>query len=227
MLLSAQRRLAGNFSALANWTWSHCISDPETTEITGPTYVDPTNRSLDRSNCSSDRRHLVNISLVANSPKLANQMINRITGGWQLSTIYRWQRGNYSTITTGADNALSGIGGQRAVQLSANVFDPNPTVDHYLSRAAFTVPSTGALSAMRPLSVLNPGSVQLDMALSRNFAVRENQKVQFRWEVFNVPNHMNAPAPGTSLANSSTFGKMQGPSATGPRIMQFALKYVF
>ena len=227
MLLSAQRRLTGNFNALANWTWSHCISDAETTEITGPTYVDPTNRRADRSNCSSDRRHLVNISLVSNSPKLANPMMNHVAGGWELSAIYRWQTGNYSTIITGADSAFTGIGNQRAVQLSANVFDPNPTVDHYLNRAAFTVPTPGTLSAMRPLSVVNPGSVQLDMALSRNFAVREAQKFQFRWEVFNVPNHMNAPAPGVSLASSSTFGKMQGPSATGPRIMQFALKYVF
>jgi hypothetical protein len=219
--------LTGNFSALANWTWSHCISDPETTEITGPTYTDPTNRRADRSNCSSDRRHLVNVSLVANSPKLTNNVLNHVAGGWQLSAIYRWQTGNYSTITTGADNALTGIGGQRAVQIMDNVFDPNPTVDHYLNRAAFSTPLSGTLSSMRPLTVVNPGSVQLDMALSRSFTLREVQKLQLRWEVFNVPNHMNAPAPGTSLASSSTFGKMQGPSATGPRIMQLALKYVF
>jgi Carboxypeptidase regulatory-like domain/TonB dependent receptor-like, beta-barrel len=227
MLLSAQRRLTGNFSALANWTWSHCISDPETTEITGPTYTDPTNRRADRSNCSSDRRHLVNVSLVANSPKLTNNVLNHVAGGWQLSAIYRWQTGNFSTITTGADNALTGIGGQRAVQILDNVFDPNPTVDHYLNRAAFSTPLSGTLSPTRPLTVVNPGSVQLDMALSRSFTLREAQKLQLRWEVFNVPNHMNAPAPGTSLASSSTFGKMQGPSATGPRIMQLALKYVF
>src|SRR6185436_6182100 len=72
MLLSAQRRLSNNFSVLANWTFSHCISDPATTEITGPTYVNPANRGLDRSNCDSDRRHVVNISFVARAPKFAN-----------------------------------------------------------------------------------------------------------------------------------------------------------
>jgi hypothetical protein len=227
LLLTAQRRLASNFSALANWTWSHCISDPETTEITGPTYVDPTNRSADRSNCSSDRRHLVNLSLVANSPRLANRTWNILASGWQLSAIYRWSSGNYGTIVTGVDNALSGIGGQRPLQLLDNVYDANPTVDHYLNRSAFGTPAAGTLSPMRPLSVLNPGQIQMDMGLARTFDIREAQKIQFRWEVFNVPNHMSPPAPGLSLASSSTFGRMQGPSVSGPRIMQLALKYLF
>ena len=52
MILSAQHRLANHFSMLANWTYSHCIADPSTTELTGPSYVNPNNRSADRSNCS-------------------------------------------------------------------------------------------------------------------------------------------------------------------------------
>ena len=68
MILSAQHRLANNFSVLANWTYSHCLADPSTTELTGPSYVDPNNRSADRSNCSSDHREQVNISGVLTSP---------------------------------------------------------------------------------------------------------------------------------------------------------------
>ncbi len=43
MLLSAQRRLKGGLSALSNYTLSKCMSDPATTEITGPTITDPNN----------------------------------------------------------------------------------------------------------------------------------------------------------------------------------------
>ena len=49
MILSAQHRMANNFSVLANWTYSHCLADPSTTELTGPSYVDPNNRNADRS----------------------------------------------------------------------------------------------------------------------------------------------------------------------------------
>ena len=62
LLLSAQRRLKNNLSVLTNYTLSKCMSDPATTEITGPTIVDPNNPDLDYSYCSSDRRHVFNVS---------------------------------------------------------------------------------------------------------------------------------------------------------------------
>ena len=224
MLLSAQRRLSNNFSVLANWTFAHCISDPATTEITGPTYVNPANRGLDRSNCDSDRRHVLNISFVARAPKFANPSMALIAGGWQLSGIVRRQTGNYSTVTTGVDNALTGIGGQRAVQVRPSPYNADRTVDHYLDRTAFASPVAGTLSSLSPFTVVNPGSLQIDTALSRTFRVREGQTIQFRWEAFNIPNHLNANAPVTAL-NSGNFGRTL--SAQDPRIMQFALKYMF
>jgi hypothetical protein len=223
MLISAQRRLAGNFSVLANHTWSHCISDPATTEITGPTYVNPNNRRADRANCDSDRRHVTNLSFVARTPKFNNKALGLIVTGWQLSGILRKQSGNYSTVTTGADNALTGVGGQRASQVLANAYGAR-TVDNYLNRAAFAAPATGTYSALSPFSVQNPGILQIDTGLSRTFNVREGQTVQFRWETFNVPNRLNANAPVVAL-NNANFGRIL--TAQDPRIMQFALKYVF
>jgi len=227
LLLSVQSRFAKHVNALANWTWSHCISDPETTEITGPTFVDPNNRRADRSNCSSDRRHVVNLSSVLDTPKWSNIWLNRIAGNWQLSTIFRYQTGDFLTVLTGQDNALTGIGIQRAVQLLPNPYVPSPSAAQYLNPAAFGFPASGTLSPARPFSVLNPSQVVLDAGLSRNFPIREAQRVQFKWEVFNVPNHANFAAPQATLASPSTFGKVLGPSVTGPRLMQFALKYEF
>src|SRR6185503_4620529 len=69
LLLSAQRRFGDGFSVLSNWTVSRCMSDPATTEITGPTIVDPANPDLDHAYCAADRRHVVNVSLVARTPQ--------------------------------------------------------------------------------------------------------------------------------------------------------------
>ena len=78
---------------------------------------------------------------------------------------------------------------------------------------------------------MGPMSYELDMALLRDFHVSEGQDIQFRWEVFNVPNEAaftgtNSNGGGNSWTlTSSTFGEFQ--SAADPRIMQFALKYNF
>jgi hypothetical protein len=222
LLLSAQRRLAGNFSVLSNWTISKCMSDPATTEITGPTIVDPNNPDLDYTYCDADRRHVVNLSVVARTPEFSSRVADAILGDWQVSPIVRWQSGNRASVTTGVDSALTGMGGQRAVQILDDPYgDRSP--NNYLKRAAFTSPPTGTYSTLPPNSILNPSRLTNDLALTRSFRFAERQ-LQFRWEIFNVLNHTNFNAPITAL-NNGNFGRIQ--SAQDPRIMQFALKYEF
>ena len=98
MILSAQHRMANNFSVLANWTYSHCLADPSTTELTGPSYVDPNNRSADRSNCSSDHRQQVNISGVLTSPNVHQPVAGLLANGWQAAPIFHWSTGNLTTV---------------------------------------------------------------------------------------------------------------------------------
>jgi len=233
MLITAQHRLSSHFTVLGNYTRAHCISAPETTELTGPTYVNPNNRNQDRANCDSDRRNIVNLSAIATSPHIGRGLLDHIAANWQLSAIVRYQSGNYSTVTIGVDTALSGIGGQRPNLAASDVFAPNPTPTRYLLRSAFTTPATGTLGNLGPLNILNPSMLQIDMGLVRNFPVAERQTLQFRWEVFNVPNLVNFSPPVTGL-NAGSFGQILsditasvGQSAGDPRIMQFALKYMF
>jgi hypothetical protein len=223
LLLSLQRRLKNNLSVLSNWTISKCMSDPATTEITGPTIVNPANPDLDYSYCSSDRRHVLNLSLVVRTPDFENSTMRAILSDWQLSPIIRWQSGNRSTVTTGVDNALTGMGGQRAVQVLDDPYGTS-TPGNYLNRAAFASPATGTYSSLVPFTILNPSSLQNDFALTRTFKIAGAQNVQFRWEVFNLINHVNFNAPIAAL-NSASFGQIQ--TAGDPRIMQFALKFTF
>ena len=222
VLLSLQRRLKNNLSVLSNWTISKCMSDPATTEITGPTIVDPNNPDLDYTYCDSDRRHVVNVSVVAHTPQFSNGVANAILGDWQVSPIVRWQSGNRASVTTGVDNALTGMGGQRAVQILDDPYGDG-TPNNYLNRAAFTAPANGTYSTLPPNSIVNPSRLTNDLALTKSFRLAQRQ-LQFRWEVFNVLNHTNFNAPITAL-NNGNFGRIQ--SAQDPRIMQFALKYEF
>ncbi|MBI3400759.1 MAG: TonB-dependent receptor [Acidobacteria bacterium] len=225
VLLSLQRRLKNNLSVLSNWTISKCMSDPATTEITGPTIVNPANPDLDYSYCSSDRRHVVNVSVVVRTPGFEdNRALHAIFSDWQLSPIVRYQTGNRSSVTTGVDTALTGLGGQRAVQVLDDPYVNGDDPTAYLNRAAFTTPATGTYGTLEPFTIVNPSNLQNDFALTRTFKTGGSQSVQFRWEVFNLLNHVNFNGPITAL-NSASFGQIQ--TAGDPRIMQFALKFTF
>src|SRR6185503_14872383 len=108
LFLQVQRQLKNNLSVLSNWTLSKCMSDPATTEITGPTVVDPNNPDMDYSYCAADRRHVVNLSVVWTTPRFGNRALKALLGNWQFSPLVRWQSGNRSSVTTGIDNALNG-----------------------------------------------------------------------------------------------------------------------
>jgi hypothetical protein len=235
MLLSAQHRLANNFSVNANWTYSHCLSDPTTTELTGPTYVDPTNRSADRSNCSSDHRQQINISGVLTTPHV-NGALGLLANGWQASPIFHWITGNLATATyNGTDVALTNATNQRAQQVMANVYG-NGSVTSYLNTAAFLTPATapqGVYSTTRPFTISGPDMMNIDLALSRNFKLRERGTLTFRAEAFNLTNSVMFGAPGAAVG-STGFGRLTPlAQSTAPgntstaRIMQFALKYAF
>ena len=222
MLLSAQRRLKGGLSALVNYTLSKCKSDPATTEITGPTITDPTNPDLDYSYCDSDRRHVLNVSLVARAPSFSNAVVNAVLGDWQVAPLVRWQSGSPFSVTTGVDNALSGMGGQKAVQVLDDAYGDR-TVNNYLNPAAFTSPAAGTYSALKPNVFVGPSRLQNDLAVSKTFKAAA-RTLQFRWEVFNVLNHASFNNPVSAL-NSTNFGRIL--TASDPRIMQFAFKFDF
>jgi len=235
MILSAQHRLSNSFSVLANWTYSHCLADPSTTELTGPSYVDPENRAADRSNCSSDHRQQVNISGVLLSPRVRNPWLGVLANGWQAAPIFHWSTGNLTSVTYGTDVALTGAGNQRAQQILPNVYGDG-SITNYLNINAFLAPASapkGVYATTRPFTVSGPGVMNIDLALSRNFRIREHQTAQFRAEAFNLTNSVMF-GPPTGALNSANFGRINPQiqssapgTTTTARIMQFAIRYTF
>ena len=112
LLAVIQHRMSNNFSFLANYTWSHCISIGDSPgDIAGPTFQDSANRRLDRSNCGFDVRHIFNTTFVASSHFTSLQgWTGALANNWQLAPIIRLTSGLPLNVTSGIDNSLTGIG---------------------------------------------------------------------------------------------------------------------
>jgi hypothetical protein len=227
LLLSAQRRVSRGVNVNGNYTWSHCIGDFTPgggTPGTGSGYLDPNNRRFDRGNCSSDRRHIGNMTWVAETPVFANSTVNALATGWKVSGTYRVSSGNPLTVTTSLDRLLNGQTGQRPKQVLADPYCAEKTIRCWLNPLAFQQPDVGTLGNIGRFSVFGPGFWGIDASVSRRFNIREQQTLEFRAEAFNLTNSLRAGSP-TSNINTNTFGQIQ--SAEDPRIMQFALKFTF
>jgi hypothetical protein len=227
LLLSLERRLSRGVSVTSNYTWSHCIGDPNNGGVgpnAGTGYVNPSNREMDRGSCDSDRRNNFNLILVGASPGFGAGWFHAISTNWLLSAIYRYNSGAWLTALAGTDRALSGISNQRPNQVLSHVYG-NGSLTGYLNINAFALPALGTLGNMGHNDILGPDFWQFDLGLSRSFRVREGQRVEVRAEAFNVLNGLRKGAPNLGLNAPTTFGQIT--TALDPRIMQFAMKYVF
>jgi hypothetical protein len=236
LLLSVQRRAARGVTVSSNYTWSHCYGDDASKEsqagTPGSTYVDPNNRNFDRGNCEGDRRHIFNLTSVAQTPPFANSTLRAVATGWRLSGIYRISSGGWLNITSGQDRSLTGVSNQRAQQILGNPYGNN-RLTNFLNPAAFALPALGSYGNMRTNTIQGPHTWAFDLAMVRVFKLRETHNVEARIEAFNVTNSFRPGAgpftstigaPVTNLG-SGNFGQIN--QALDPRLLQFALKYVF
>jgi hypothetical protein len=225
LLLSAQRRSARGLTFGSNYTWSHCVGDNTAlgnNANINQAYVDPNNRAFDRGNCEADRRHNLNLTGVIESPEFGNRTLRAVATGWRVAGIYRKSSGSFLTILSGQDRALTGAGNQRAQQLLEDPF-LNRDGLNYLNPVAFAQPVLGTLGNMGRNNIEGPGNWQVDMALSRVFPVG-GTRIEARVEAFNLTNNLIRGNPNVNISQS-TFGQIM--TSGEPRIVQFAVKYVF
>ena len=223
MLLSVNRRLSGNFSILANYTWSHCLSDGDGDSGIGGGYQDPSNRHGEYGNCSNDVRHLFNASILAQSPKFSGAWTNRILGNWEMSGIITKRSGLWFNVVSGRDNSLTAINVDRP-NVVADPHVANPSPAQWFNPAAFQLNALGTFGNSGRNNLQGPGGFTFDLALMRHFSITEHHRIQFRAEAFNLLNHPVYNNPRSSLADVN-IGRIL--TANEPRIMQFALKYFF
>jgi hypothetical protein len=231
LLLSVEHRFAGNFTLLANYTWSHCIDDGDFGGNYGrqAQYQNQFSRRADRGNCGYDYRQIFNTSMVVMSPFRGHGLANRALANWQLAPLIRATSGVALTVLSGVDNSLSGedivlVDRPNVVYGTSSYMSAIGPQLQWLNPSALTANPAGTFGNLARNALRGPGTLNFDASFSRLFALRENLKLDVRGEAFNVINHTNFSAPNVTL-NSSSFGRIT--AAGDPRIFQFAMKLQF
>jgi hypothetical protein len=224
LILAIQKRLAHGWSANSNFTVAKCLNNGEPSTDIGNTYPDPTDRSTNWGPCDADRHYISNTSLILQSPGFGGGVARVLTEGWQIGTVLQARTGAPLTPATTGNLSLTGLGNQRPIIVGdPTVTDPNE--NQWFNTAAFA-PNTPGVWGNTPKGFLRgPGYWNVDLALSRNLSVGDGKHVEVRVETFNVFNTVNLGNPNVTFGNAN-FGRITT-TAGGPRIMQFAAKYVF
>jgi hypothetical protein len=132
--------------------------------------------------------------------------------------------GDRLNVTTGRDNALTGLQQQRVNQVSDDM-DGGQSLNRYLNPAAFAQPAPGTLGNFERNSLVGPSFWSVNVAVAKLVPTTTVQTLELRLEAFNLFNTFNWGNPTTNF-NSGNFGRILS-QAGDPRVLQFGVKYGF
>ena len=220
--LAATQRLTRGLRFNASYTWSKSL-DYNSFSTGGIIAQDSYNLRAERGLSDFDARHRFVFSAIYDLPFSGNQFIE----GWQSSVIVQSQSGSPINIVTN-DSTVNGVPGTLRPDVTGPI-NIIGSVDRWFDTSVFTaVPRFGNLGRN---VVIGPGFNNTDFSIIKNTEIRENMRLQFRAEFFDLFNHANFGPPG-NVVGTPAFGRIvatrfpTGESGSSRQI-QFALKLLF
>lgn len=233
---------ANGLQFVGHYTWSKNL-----THDGGYANIDPqVNYGPDDFN----RRHVFSFSAVYDLPfgkgrrfmGNSSRIVNLLIGGFQLNTTTNWSSGLPWSASYNECNQDEDVGICRPILIgdlktSVGHFDPvKGNVPFFTpvaalaapgdTQGAFLRPQKGALGSGRN-AFAGPSFFNSDMSLFKNFAITERVGAQFRFEAFNVFNHVNLGNPNNCI-DCSGSGLITGLAPNAQmRQLNFGLKISF
>ena len=235
--VSANRRFARGIQFGSAWTWSKSMdyADGDTNAVSTLVPVRVWNYGL----ASFDHTHVVKINWLWDLPKakLTSRPARAVVNDWQLSGIASFVSGaplgvSYSTVTA-TDTTGSPTDGARVVVTGNPVLAKSDrTFYHFFNTGVLQLPAVGTIGNAAPTLFRGPGINNFDLALFKNFPVRDRARLQFRCDAYNAFNHtqfsgVNAAArfDATGKQVNTLFGQIN--AARDARIMQLSARFYF
>lgn len=225
--VNAAKRFSHGLSFTAAYTWSKAL-DVGSDQATFIVQIDR-RRNYGRANF--DRTHMFVASHIWDLPFGRGQRYAQqgpaswILGGWQLNGIFRVVTGNpFSIVADAGPCNCPGNGNY------ADVVGPTRRIggvgpgQFWFDTSAFRAPGPNRFGNAGRNIVQGPGFVNYDFSVFRKFAIREQIKLEFRTEFYNLSNTPRFGNPINNV-NAGNFGQIL--SAAGEREVQFALRLLF
>jgi outer membrane receptor protein involved in Fe transport len=170
-------------------------------------------------------------------------VVNQFIGGWQLSPVLNYSSGLPFSLSYGTCGDAVPGGAPCQVNGNPRAFHPHITgspghnlqffskTDYPLtgSGALFTKPGLDQIGTVGRNSVFGPHLFNTDLAVQKNFSVKEKATIQFRTDFFNVFNKINWGTPNGNLEADGSIASGPFPNSpqTNPRQLQFSLRVQF
>ncbi|HEY1336993.1 MAG TPA: hypothetical protein VGF59_05755, partial [Bryobacteraceae bacterium] len=234
LLLSVNRRFSRGLQFGFSYTFSKFM------DYTGIPIYQPL-RTWSYGFDGSDQTHNAVFNFTYNVPRASslvngNKVVKWVFDDWNLSGIAQWVTGTPASISfsTVQGTDLTGGGDGQRVNVVGNPKANGSTFYAWFNPAAFAVPGKGDPGNAAKNSVRNPGVNNTDLALSKRFPLKNEQRYfQLRWEAYNAFNHtqysgINTAAKydlATGAQTNALFGQVT--STRAPRVMQGSLRFTF
>jgi hypothetical protein len=226
-----------------SYTWSKAINYADNSD-SGLTWNMDSMLQRNRAPSGFDRTHNFQMYGVYSLPfgkgrkMLTSGAANHIVGGWQVNGILTSMTGTAFNIASAGTSVNSQGNTQTADQVLPNVriLGGVGTGNSYFDPLAFAQVTDVRFGNTGRNIVRGPGVVNLDFSLFRDFQVRENWKLQFRAESFNLTNTPAFNNPGATVSNATRNpdgsiralnGYSEITAAGAGRSIRFALKVYF
>jgi hypothetical protein len=142
--------------------------------------------------------------------KSRTDLLGKVVGGWQLSGISAIRTGLPISPELGLDYA--GVGSatrQRPAAIRSPFLGRDQrSISSWFDAAAYTTPTPGTFSPVARNILSGPGWNNHDMSFAKFIPFGESRRVEIRADGFNVFNHTQFNAVGTSFSTPTAFGRV-------------------